>query len=485
MARNFFDYKQDVLARYERTGTADVVNDLNDTEFYHLSFYNRTTAELDYKLLSLLVQVRDLPEACRNRAKFYLKEGAQFLLRDANIADNSAEAKKYQDTITELNRIALVQDPADTRTEWQKSVARFHTDLKGLAATRNHVSKLITLISYLNLYRLVTVFSKLSFKFFWNLAADWKWLDAQNNFFGYSIQRTALDLPTNFLNFLSVAIFAARLAARGGVIYKHAISERVGEKDIPVYDRIMREFSTGMINIMNDIAWVIINLLTNYAAYWGIADPLANTLLAMTLAWDCSWLFIHWYREERDMGMRVGKEGELNLWRTQNQNINLNEGMFIGYQLQMLADMKLEVRAKYIFSIVAALSITTGYLIFLAQISALISTLCLVICVIGFAMYGSADEFGSFIRARFGQMQLEGERAAMQTKFINTFFQTLLPPFIVMGLLSLGWQTAFLGAVGAVAYSYMPARWDCFTPSGRSGTSYGGSASVGNGIRPN
>ncbi|MGV3740163.1 MAG: hypothetical protein ACO1N3_02580 [Gammaproteobacteria bacterium] len=464
MASTFFDYKQGVLERYEKTSTENAINDLNTTDFYKFSFYNRSTAELDYKLLRLLVQVRDLPEAERKRAKFYLKEGAEFLLRDAKIADNSAEAKKYVDTIDEFNRVELAQDSAAARnvslTEWQKAVKRFYTDLESLVATRNHVSKFITLLSYLNLYRLVTVFSKLSFKSFWNLAADWKWLDAQNNLFGYPIQRTALDLPTDFLNFLSVALFALRLAAHGAAIFKHARSQREGEKDIPVYDRIMREFSTRMINIMNDIAWVIINLLTNYAAYWGIADPLANTLLALTLAWDCTWLFIHWYRENRDW---IKKEKELNEWESRASNSS--EILLIKYQLQMVADIKLEMHAKYIFSIIAALSITTGYLIFLAQISALISTLCLVVCVIGFAMYGSADEFGSFIRARFGQMQIEGERAAMRAQFINTFFQTLLPPFIVVGLLSLGWQTAFLGAVGAVAYSYMPARWDCFTPA--------------------
>lgn len=463
MARNFFDYKQQIVARYEKTSTANFITDLNASEFYHLSFYNRKTAELEYKLLDMLVKVEDLPEQYRHRAKSYLYEGAQFLLRDANIADNSAEATGYKDKIAELDTVVPQEDPNTARnvslTEWQKAVERLHNDIQSFLSVRNSISKFITLLSYMNLYRLVTVFSRLSYKFFWNFAAEKKWLDTQNSFFGIPIQPNALEIPAYYLNILSVALFALRLMAHGAMIIKHARSQEEGEKDIPYWDRIMKEFSTRMMNIMNDIAWVIINLLTNYAAYWHIADPLANTLLALTLAWDCTWLVIHLYRENRDWN---AKEQELNVWK--DQCLNSHELMFVEYQLNMLKDLRFETRAKYLFMIAAGLSITTAYLIFLAQISALVSTVCLVICVLGFAMYGSADEFGMLMRASFGKMKIRGERAEAQTKFMNTFMQTLLPPFMMMGLLSLGWQAAFLAGIAAVVYSYMP-KWNCCSPS--------------------
>ena len=450
MTRNFLDYKQQELNRYNRISATNIVIDLDAKEFYHFSFYNRKTAELDYKLLDMLVKVEDVPEAIRNRAKYYLLSGAQLLARDAEIADNTAEKKNYDDKIAQLTTIAAQQ--ASELTGWQQSVARLHQDIESFLSVCKHISKFITLLSYMNLYRLVTVFSRLSFKFFWNLASERHWLDAQNTLFGIPVQRTALELPANFLNFLSVALFAARLLAHGAMIIKHARSEREGEKDIPYWDRVMKEFSARMINIMNDLAWVIINLLTNYAAYWHIADPLANTLLALALAWDCIWLGIHLYREERDWG---AKERELIEWQSQCQDSY--EVEFIIQQLKVLSDLRLEARAKYLFMIAAGLSITTAYLIFLAQISALVSTLCLVICVLGFAMYGSADEFGAMIRVYFGKMEILDERATAVKKFLNTFTQTLLPPFVMMGLLSFGWQVALLAAIAAVAYAYIPA----------------------------
>lgn len=466
---SFFEYKRTVSDGYERKSTVALFSDLNKTQFYRFSFDNRRSIELDYRLLNMLVQVEDLPEHYKRQAEYYIEAGARFLLRDAEIADNTAEAKNYADRLADiaLQKAQVAQRGAvlATESEWQKSVNRFYKDLYYFLASFSHISNFITVLSYANLYRLVTAFSRLSFKFFWILASERHWLDAQDKLFGYTIQRPALDIPAAGLNFISVAVFALRLVAHGLMIYKHAASQREGEKDIAVWDRIMREFSTRMMHIMNDIAWVIINLFTNYTAVWGISDPVANALVGLTLVWDCSWLVIHWYREERDWAKQ---QKILEDWRDQATNSFDRE--LTGFELRMLADLQLETRAKYAFMILAGLSITTSYLLFLAGISGLVSATALCVCVVGFAMYGSADEFAGIIRAYFGDLKIRNEREMMMTKFFTTFTKTLLPPFIVMGLLSLGWQVAVLGAFAAVAYSYAPAKWDCFGPGGAGGS---------------
>lgn len=461
---SFLDYKRIVSDGYAAGITLAPFSDLDTKEFYRFSFDNRRSIELDYRLLTMLVQVEALPEHFKRQAEYYIEAGARFLQRDADIADNAAEAKNYA---AQLADIALRREQAAqgravlaAESEWQKSVNRFYKDLYYFLASFTHISNFITVLSYSNLYRLVITFSRLSFKFFWILASERHWLDAQDKLFGYTIQRPALDIPTAGLNFISVAVFALRFAAHGLMIYKHATSEREGERDIDVWDRIMREFSTRMMHIMNDFAWVLINLFTNYAAVWGITDPVANALVGLTLVWDCSWLVIHWYREERDWAK---EQKMLESWR--DQGTNSNDHDFTVWELQMVADLHLEMRAKYAFMIMAGLAISTSYLFFLAGISALVSTAALCICLVGFAMYGSADEFAGVIRAYFGHLKIHNEREVMMAKFFSTFTKTLLPPFIVMGLLSLGWQVAVLGAFAAVAYSYAPAKWDCFGPA--------------------
>lgn len=164
----FFDYKQAVITGYESRSTDRPFHDLDDTEFYRVSFYNRSSAELRYKLLNMLVKVDALPQEYRAQAEYYIEAGARFLKRDADIADNTAEAKNYAEKIDYFEKRKAPDDQAAdaTLTEWQKSVDRFHKDLDYFASAPWHVSKIITLLSYTNLYRLVTLFSRLSFKFF-------------------------------------------------------------------------------------------------------------------------------------------------------------------------------------------------------------------------------------------------------------------------------------------------------------------------------
>jgi type IV secretory pathway VirB3-like protein len=472
---SFFEYKRAVLDGVgfgfdlETNSLRTPLQGLDDSDFYRLSFYNRGAIELEYRLLTMLLHTR-LSEQDKKRAQFYLEASARFLLRDAQIADNTAEAKKYNDYISQRDKqretartLTPIVNATSVESEWKQAWDAFKEDLAYWLAAPWYASRFITLLSYANLYRLMTVFSRLSFKFFWMLASERQWIDAQDRIFGIPLQRSALELPTTILNFVSVALFALRLIAHFLMIIKHARSQRTGEKDIPVWDRIMKEYSVRMINIMNDIAWVLINLLTNYAALFHIADPVANALLALTLVWDCAWLGIHWYREERDW---ANKEKQLLSWQQANASDSCDVAL-IDLQLQMLKDLQLETRAKYIFMIAAGLSIMTSFLLFLAGFSALISTICLTICVLGFAMYGSAEEFGAWMRASLGTMKIAEEREKNQAKFFKVFTQSLLPPFMVMGLLSLGWQASFLGAVGALAYAYSPARRDGNLPPPR------------------
>ena len=110
---SFFDYKRAVVADYERPGrnrpmSAHLLGD--KTSFYQLSFHNRGSVELEYKLLNMLVQVEELPVHYKNQANHYLESAALFLLRDAKIADNTAEAEGYEAKLAEFQKLRTVQN---------------------------------------------------------------------------------------------------------------------------------------------------------------------------------------------------------------------------------------------------------------------------------------------------------------------------------------------------------------------------------------
>ena len=200
------------------------------------------------------------------------------------------------------------------------------------------------------------------------------------------------------------------------------------------------------------------NALTNFGL---LSDPVSNALLAVTLVYDCTWLAIHWYRKERDLLL---KQTELIAWKNEPGNShdieNTDDIEITELQLIMLKDMQWEIRCKYAFTIVACLSIITSYLLFLAAISAAVSTVCLFICVGGFAMYGSADEFGGWMRAEFGALKLQNERDTIRAKLFKHFTQAFCSPVLVMGLMAFSWQVAFLAAAGAFMIQYLPEKWE-------------------------
>jgi hypothetical protein len=151
-------------------------------------------------------------ESYKKHSENFIEAGARFLLRDAEIADNSAEARHYQDKITyfERRRAGIPVSPVAQASgnQWQTAWERLQNDAGYWFAARLHMSRFITLLSYLNLYRLVTVFARFSVKFFWLLSAELQWLDAQDRLLGIvPVQRNDLVLPAAWLNFLSVFYF--------------------------------------------------------------------------------------------------------------------------------------------------------------------------------------------------------------------------------------------------------------------------------------
>ncbi len=458
---NLGHFKQSLIAEFQNaqgsSPTQEIFSNEAPSNFFRFSFHNRRTFERQLKLLTLLAKTE---QGNRFQAKtnYYLLATAWVLKRDAEIAGNSAEEKIYAEKIAAHNRSSQPTAPGANGLARQSALHRFKSDMLCVLSIPYHVSDIITVLSVINLYRLLTVFARMSLKTCLDLGSQISVPADSNISWIGPLQPSALDIPKACLNFLSVFLFAARLAAHMSMIIKHTLFGQPGEQVIDCSARAWREFSTRMAHMMNDTVWVLVNLLTNYKDYWGMSDPFSNHLMAMGLVWDFSWLAIHFYREELDW---AEEKTLLESLKTTSSPINLDDGeqAFIELQLNMLVDIQLELRAKYMFMIAAGLLILGAYLVILAAISPLCSALAFSICVFGFAMYGSAEYFAGWARARYGQLSIQNEESDLSAKFRQTFANLVLPPFIGMALLSLGWQFAAVGAVIALAYPYI------FSPS--------------------
>lgn len=447
----FNQYKKDISENYTasrdgipQASTPKAWTSSDDQAFYRFSFKNRITAELESQLLECIVSNSDLTSEQQKRAEFYLNISRADLSRDARLGDTTIAA--------EAPVAVMGKDGV-----WNP-LPKMQQDIQDLFSTPLHVAKIINWLSFLNLYRLIGTFSRLSWSSFWALAAKYQIIDDHNKIFGHEIDRAILNNSATVFNFLSVGLFAARFAAHMSMILKHAIVKRThAEQGISPLELALHEFYIRAPNILNDLVWGIINLLTNYSQLWGISAALANQLTIVTLVFDFSWIIGQWYLKERELS---AKHGELMAFHKSLEAVDSDDIAISSYKLMALKDMQLEVRALYLFQIFACLSIISGYLAVLTFSSAAVAPIGFLACVIGFGMYAGCGDFAAFIRASYGHFQSSPEtQQALGSKFVVTVAKSAMIPALLVGVFTFNFPVAVIATLLYVAIDrYGPSR---------------------------
>lgn len=429
--------------------------------FYRFSFRSRITAVLEYKLLSDILKdsncLTSVNKAC---VEFKHEQLKKMLLIDATLAGNTHEIKDYNDSTP-----AQVTDKDEAGT-WQKK--KFYKDLNDLYAILKEISVIISWLGFLNIYRLVSTFARLSWSQFWQLMQDQELLDAHDRLMGHHVNRRILQDAAVVFNFLSVFLFAARLICQVSMVVKHAVWRTPAEaaSELDRWELIKRELYTRKGNLINDVAWVLINELTNYHDYWSISEALANTITMYGLIYDLVWIlaqlaFKEWEHYDKYWELQAAK-------LTANANNDTVELAIIQAELDKLDDTVLEVRASYGFQLLAWSFVCTGFNTAIACSSAAPMALGFLACSIGFGMYLSADAFAAYVRTCHVQHKQLGQQSTAdpliieaRNKFIKTLLKSVLVPVFLIGMFTLSWPLALLCAVAWVAYDrYSPEKAD-------------------------
>ena len=122
------------------------------------------------------------------------------------------------------------------------------------------------------------------------------------------------------------------------------------------------------------------------------------------------------------------------------------------------------------FSILAGLSIMTSYLLVLAMASAVVSAIGLTICVVGFGMYASADEFAAWGRAHYAKApQIANAEEKARAAFFKAWAKATLTPLLIVAAFSISWQIAVLALIFIAARPYLPAMPSCTSLMARVG----------------
>lgn len=440
----FNQYKNDISRKLDHieTNNHDVhvaaVNwrSEDDQSFYQFSFKNRITAELEYELLKGIVNDPKVKEQ-RERIILYVNTLAEYLYKDARLAGNTAEMKKFVTFSESANIEAEAWDP----------LKKFQQDCVDLLSTLQHVTKIINWLSFLNLYRLIGNFSRFSWSSFWNVAAIYHFIDEQDRLFGQTINRSVLDNASDAFNFLSVFVFAARLIAHLSMIFKHAFLRTEAEQGISPFELACYELYIRIANVLNDTVWFTVNLLTNYPGLWGISAALANTITSITLLFDLSWLFCQWYLKECELAAKYHEFKHLSEFEPERE-VNADDLVIHQAELLALEDKQLYVRALYLFQIGACFSIIGGYLSVITVASVAATPIAFLGCVIGFGMYAGSEDFAAYIKASYGHaLKSNAEIQVARSKVITTITKATLVPVLLVGAFTINFPTALVATV--------------------------------------
>lgn len=365
---------------------------------------------------------------------------------------DSTQVKMYQGKITQL----LNNAPKTTST-WYNQVL---TDIGGVATTPLHTSKIKSWLGFINIYRIHIIMCRLSWKQIWQLGRDLQWLDRFDNLFGIHVNVGILDSVAPTSNVLSVGLFASRLMVNVALMLRHTFAPNPKEKGTPAVQRFWRELKKRHWVMVNDVVWTLANALTNYNAYFHIADATAGWLLAGFLLFDALWLGWRLYLDEQTFAAKKAQ------YQHELKTATATEKPLLLAKLRHLENDRYARNAATLFSMAAAFLLASGFTItMLFAAPTLIPMVCFLVCTIAVAMYMSADKFAAYIKANLVYDQDKkrkaetgkilatpaAKQAALQD-FIGTMLKNTFMPLLLVGVYTICWPAALVLTVLYIGY---------------------------------
>ncbi len=474
--------KRDFFASIDSTTPTAKVNTIAHARSYTFLATNRFLLEEEFnQLYGIMSNKQDHREefwlycyyCCVMLQRFYSKYGydkPELAIKYRKLAKKIAyrcENKRFPDEIDEdsfLKRLGK----------------KIGADLDSLASTPKHTTKIRDWLGFVNIHRLVFVFSRLSVKRALLLANEWVWFEKLNKYFGnhFNVNRmiNIINAPTPVFNVLSVGLFAARFFLSLGLLIKHTFSPTYGERKLSAAQRFYQELYKRHGMMLNDIAWATINLLCNYSAYFG-TTAIANELTLGFLLFDVALLVYRRQLEEHHYFIKKSQylsdkkyyEEQLAL-AIRDQRVDLQKQylahcQMLDAELLQLNQNWTATSSTYLFNVAAAAVLLCGFSASLLLTGPAGIAVSFIVCTIAVAMYLSADKYGKFKGSSLAlhQCQLEAsdketlagarkEFLTARNNFIVALFKNTFMPMLLVTTFAVCWPAALVLTALYVGY---------------------------------
>lgn len=429
--QSFFYFKKNVREHFDET----------DLSLEHLrKTQSIISAKLDY------VDLVEIKKHVEFEARLFVG------LMNDQVWDTLEVQAKNKIRYEYLNNLVFLQVHADIFNDINK-IKSYEQAIKQALNTTTisilHKDTWVDWINWLNAYRRMTQFARVTWKNIWLVAYHLKWLDQAE----YSNAAGALDKAVDFYNAIGVGVYALRLAINLSSMLKHIIFPSAKAQNVNWKTRLLLQFDERALSILNETIKTIVNTLTNYAPFFQLT-PLAPMFVLSLLVFDCLRFFYLMCKEKEHLHIER---------QILKQDMGGGQSCQIStLLLQQHAFLAIEMTCKWLFSLSAAFillaSVTAGLLV-----PMVLSPLCLTATVFGSVMYLSADQFGQLMRIR-AEKQFDAQKEVLlNTKwneFLGTFTRNFCIPMLLMGMVVTSWPATCLLTILWLSYEHIKRKID-------------------------
>lgn len=475
--KTFFTDKQNFFAVPLKTH-ADALMFAKNKQYDYIAT-NKLLIETEFKQLKAALEKQE------NNSQahwLYCYACCMMLQKYYTIYEKKAVAKAYLEA--RKNILAQLELSATDRASLNQEIDREINDLANQSITATAVRQFL---GKTNLQRLVFTFGRLTIRQTLQLAKDLNWLESLDNLIGthtdVGSMTSILDNSAVFFNLFSVGLFASRFVINLGMIAKHTFAPNGEEARLSRKERFLKELYDRHYYLLNDLAWGVVNLLSNYNQLFDLSNTFANWLTAGFLLFDLSLLLVEFYIAEKEYATKKNQyQSELATYqsliksagKTEKEIKQYNENCrILNQQLVELELQRQNMVGTLWCDIAAAILLATGFtaaLIFAAPAAIIVSYF---VCVLASATYLSDSAFGKYQekclvvkqqeQARLDAKIAVQEMQAARNDFILSMVKYSTVPLVLVVTFTICWPAAivltvaYLGLFDGVASKVMEA----------------------------
>ncbi|MBA2657273.1 MAG: hypothetical protein H0U70_09895 [Tatlockia sp.] len=350
--------------------------------------------------------------------------------------------------------------------------------LEDLVLTPTQISKIRDKVAFANLIRLYWVFCRNVITQAFTIGSDWGWIDKINSSLDVNIDVdniiSTLEKPNSTLRVLSVAFFSVRFIINSAMLIKHVWFPSEEEKKLNWKKRFANEIYKRHGDLLNDLVWGPVNLVTNYNHLFGIANPAVGYILVGFLFFDlCLIIWRRFLAKQEYLTKHLQLTKDRQFYETSSRVIpDYNQSKAeLSKQLeqmnldaeqcriltQQINDLELNWQAKdetFWFSATAAILLMVGFsgaMVFSAPVLIFASY---AICTFAVAMYLSTEEYNNYktkqlisdqsITKDLNVVQAANDYSTAQNEFIWALFKNAVVPTLAITLYAVCWQAALV-----------------------------------------